>query len=397
MVLVSLAIRCLQMGALKVASGAQAATGPTIANGNPHQYFVYMHATASPGLGSVLGNWDGQWYMRIADVGYARADQVQSANDAWVSAFPPGFPMLARATMWVTGLPFTWAAFVLNTVLTLIAAVLLYEVLRSSGLATRVAVVAGIGVSLLPSSPVLMTAYSEALALALVLLALRLLLVHRYLLVSAAIVGLAFTRPVAIAFVPVVLVHAAMRWQAGRKSVPLSEWAGMGVVVVVSALSPWVWPWAAARLYGVPNGVQAVGSGRTGQIISQFSWGYLGSAWAASGLRGLTLVLLCALVLIGVPTLLGLQIGWPGELLAWGAAYVAMVILVTPTTPGFLRYLVLAAPLIVVLIAAPLARPSPGKTILLVVLVGAGLWGQWLWIRYLFILDPAPYLGPWAP
>ena len=85
------------------------------------------------------------------------------------------------------------------------------------------------------------------------------------------------------------------------------------------------------------------------------------------------------------------------KLLAWGAAYVAMVILVTPTTPGFLRYLVLAAPLIVVLIAAPLARPSPGKTILLVVLVGAGLWGQWLWIRYLFILDPAPYLGPWAP
>ena len=270
--------------------------------------------------------------------------------------------MLARATMSITGLPFVWAAFIINTALTLFAVVLLYQLLESSGLATRVAVAASIGVSLLPASPVLVTAYSEALALALVVLALRLLLAHRYLLLSVAIVALAVTRPVALAFVPVVGVHAAMRWRADRQSVSRWEWGGMGVAVLVAALSPWVWPWTAARLYGVPDGTQFVGSGRTEQIVSGLGSGYLPNALAGSGVRGLVLVLVGALVLVWVPVLLGLRIDWPMELLAWGTAYVAMVIIVTPPSPALLRYLVLAAPLLVVVFGAPVARPSPVKT-----------------------------------
>lgn len=393
-VLATLVIRSFQLLAFKVASVNQAATGPSLADGNKDQYYVYAPSPASPGLGPVLGNWDGQWYMRIASAGYPRADQVQSAQDAWVSAFPPGFSVVARGTMVLTGLPFVWAALLMNTVLTLAAVVLLYRTLRSSGLATGVCVAAGIGVSLLPASPVLVAAYSEALALLLVILTLQLLLTHRYLVASVAILALAFTRPVAIAFVPAVLAHSILRWRADGESVRRREWGAMGVAMVVAALSPWMWPSMAARLFGVPDGTEYIGSARTEQVLSGLGSGYLTNALAGSGIRGLVVVSASALLALGVPLLLALRLGWPLEVVVWGASYVAMLIVVTPPSPSILRYLVLAAPLLVVLFAALVAHPSPVKTAVLLLVVGAFLWFQWLWILDLFIFDPTSRLAP---
>ena len=393
-VLVSLGIRCLQLLALKFASGTQAASGPATGDGDPFDYFVFSPSVASPGLGPVLGNWDGQWYMRIATIGYPRADQVHSATDAWASAFPPGFPVLARATMSVTGLPFVWAALLINTLLALGAAVLLYELIRSTGSTSRVAVAAGIGVALLPPSPVLVVAYSEALALLLVIVALRLLLAHRYLWMNVAVLGLAVTRPVALAFAPVVLIHAVLRWRAEGHSVARRQWGGMAAAATVAAVSPWVWPWVAARVYGVPDDTQYVGSERTEQIVAGLGSGYLPNALAGSGLSGLLFVLAISLLVVGVPVLLAVRLQWASELIAWGAAYSAMLILVTPPSPSILRYLVLAAPLFVVVFAALVARPLPGKTIILTLLVAACLCSQIAWIRYLLILDSSSSFAP---
>ena len=396
-VLASLAIRCLQLLALTVASNEQAATGRATVDGSPSRYFVYQPSPARPGLGGVLGNWDGQWYMRIADAGYPPVDHVLSANDAWVSAFPPGFPMLARATMAATGMPFVWASLVINTVVTLFAVVMLFQLLQSSGIATRASAAASVGVSLLPASPVLVIAYSEALALALLIFALRLLIARRYFVLALAVVALALTRPIAVALAPVVALHAASRWQTEGGTVTWRAWAGMGVAAVTAGISPWIWPRTAAQLYGVPEGGPISGSARADQIASGLGSGFLGKTWSVGGAGALVLLLLGLLILVGLPTLLGLRMHWPVELLAWGSAYVALVVIATTIHPGFIRYVVLAAPLLVVVFAAPLAHPGPAKIVLLTALVAACLWSQWFWIRYLFILDPAPNLLPWAP
>lgn len=391
---VSLGIRGLQLWWLNIASASQLATGNRLTAGQPFEYYAYKPSPASPGLGPVLGNWDAQYYMRIAEAGYPRADQVQSATDAWTSAFPPGFPVVTRAMMVLTGLPFVWAALVVNTLLTLCAALLLYRLLRDSGLGTRVAVTAAIGVSLLPASPVLVTAYSEALALALVVLALRLLMTHRYLLLSVVVLLLGVTRPVALALAPVVLVHAALRWRAERQSVGGWEWGGMVLAVAAAAVSPWVWPRSAAYLYGVPESNAYAGSERTNQIVSGLGEGYLPNALNGSGVRGVVLVLAGVLLVVGVPTLLGLRIGWPAELLAWGAAYVAMVVIVTPPSGAVLRYLVLAAPMLVVVFAAPVVHPSRARYVVLFALAGLCLWTQWLWIQDLYIFDIGSEFAP---
>ena len=393
-VLASLSIRCLQLLALKIASGSQAPSPPVVDKASLKQYYVFSPSSGSPGLGPILANWDGQWYMRIATIGYPRAEEVQSAADGWASAFPPGFPLLARATMGLTGLPFVWASLLVNTVLALFAAVLLYQLLRWRGLSALVAGAAGIGLSLLPASPVLVTAYSEAIAMALVVLALRLLLSHRYIWMSLALIALSVTRPVALAFTPVVLVHAALRWRSDRDVVQAGNWGGMAVALIAAAMSPWLWPWIAAHAYGVPDSTQFIGSERTSKVVAGLGSGYLSNAFQGSGIGGLVLVLAVALLLMGVPTLLALRIGWPLELIAWGVAYTAMLIIVTPPSPALLRYLVLAAPLYVVLFAALVARPKAVKTVLLVLLVALCFWTQWAWIQDLFILDTHPFFGP---
>jgi hypothetical protein len=392
----TLVIRSLQLVAIAIASTHQAATGPVNPAGSPARYFVFSPSPASPGLGAVLANWDGQWYERIATMGYPPAAAVQSANDAWTTAFPPGFPLLARAVMEVSGLSFAWASLLLNTILTLLAVALLYGILRSQGVPDRLACAAAIGISLLPSAPVLLASYSEALALVLLLLALRLLLVYRYVMAAVVVLCLSFTRPIAVAFVLVLLVHATTRWLRQPRTVARGEWLGMGAVLASSSISPWVWPQTAALLFGVPDGTQYAGSDRTEQIVAGLG-GYVGAAWSAGGVPLVITLLLCLCVLVGVPALLSHGMGWPVELSIWGASYIGLVVIATPVTPGFLRYLVLAAPLLVAVFAAPLARLTPIRVVAFAGLVSLSLWFQWFWIRYLFILDPAPELLPWAP
>ncbi len=392
-----LATRALQLLAIALAAPAQLASGPRTVDGTPFDYYVFEPSPAGAGLGHLLANWDGQWYQRIATIGYPQAADVQSANDAWASAFPPAFPLAARGVMEVTGLPFAWSALVVSTLAALVATALLHGMLRGRVANEAVAVAAAAGTALLPSSPVLVAAYSEALALALLLAALRLLLAHRYVLSAMAVLALSLTRPVAVAFLAVVLVHAVLRWRTGPRPVGGRQWAGMALVGVVSAASPWVWPKLAAALYGVPDLTQFVGASRTDQIASSLFSGYFGTAWSVGGPGVLVLFVLVVLLLLGGTALLALRRGWPVELVVWGVAYLGMVLVATPVTPGFLRYLVLAAPLLTVLVAAPLRRPGRGRVLLLTLGLALCLWTQWLWIRYLFVLDPAPALYPWAP
>lgn len=390
-----LVLRGLQLVALAVASSAQLASGPRTQDGTPFDYYVFEPSPAGAGLEHVLANWDGQWYQRIATIGYPQAADVTSANDAWASAFPPGFPLVTRVVTEVTGLPFAWAGFVVSTVCSLLAVVLLHGLLRPRA-GERVAAAAAVGTALLPGSPVLGVAYSEALALVLVLLALRLLLAHRYLPCSLAVLALALTRPVAVAFLAVVVVHAVLRLRReGRLAAP--AWAGLAVAAAISAVSPWVWPKLAAALYGVPDLTQFVGASRTDQIASSLFSGYVGTAWSLGGPGVLALFVVVVGAALGGTSLLALRLGWPVEVIVWGVAYLGMVLVATPVTPGFVRYLVLAAPFLTVLLAAPAARPGRWRTMVLAGLVVGCLLAQWFWVRYLFVLDPAPALYPWAP
>ena len=374
-----------------------AGLGPPTPDGTPFAYYVFRESPPRAPLAQVLANWDGQWYERIATIGYPRASDVASANDAWASAFPPGFPLVARGLTAVTGLSFGWAALLLDTVAVLVAVALMFSLVRAATGSERVAAAAAVGLSLLPGSPVLGVAYSEALALALVLAALRLTVTRHYVGAAVALLALAFTRPIAVAFLAVIAAHALLRLRAQGWRMGLRDAAGMGLVALVAAASPWLWPTLAAALYGVPDLTRFVGSSRTDHITSSLGSGYLGVALAGGALL-LVPFLVGVALLLGGPALVALRRRFPPEVVVWGVAYTGMVLVVTPITPGLLRYLVLAGPLYAVLFTVPVDTRRPAlRRALLGGLVVVMLLAQWAWLRYLFVLDPAPAVFPWAP
>jgi hypothetical protein len=77
-------------------------------------------------------------------------------------------------------------------------------------------------------------------------------------------------------------------------------------------------------------------------------------------------------------------------------SYVPFVLLVTPLHPAMLRYLLLAAPFLVALPLRLVELPRPVRVLTLLLVAAGSLWLQWFWIRYVYILDPAPALLPFA-
>lgn len=399
-----LTVRAVNVWELWFASSAQAASGPANPLGNPSEYYVHTATPASPGLGSLLTNWDGQWYERIAVDGYPTGAESRSANDAWTWAFPPLFPMLARLVMAVTGLGFPLASVVLNLVLGGVATALLYGLLRTS-LSTGLATAGALSLSAFISAPLFGLAYSEPAALVLLLVALRAMLAQRYAASLLAVILLAFTRPIAVPLAAVFAVHWWLRWRSRRTS---DLGPGTHAILVANTLaalaSPFLWNAVATVRFG--SAASAVeqpespmsGVARTSSMISTFEFGWLGGVWRIAGLAGALLVVLVAALTLALAVTASRRLSLPVELPVWGVTYTAFVLLVTPPTPGLIRYLLLATPLLVALHVVPLVWRKRRAGLAVFGLIWAvGLWSQWFWIRYLYILDPGPAQLPWPP
>ncbi|CAN7534215.1 hypothetical protein LJR027_003578 [Terrabacter sp. LjRoot27] len=398
-----LVLRILSFVELWVASSSQAPTGPPNPLGAPTTYYVHTQAPASPGLPSVLANWDGQWYERIATEGYPTASEARSASDAWSWQFPPLFPLLAKLVMVLTGLGFPMAAVLLNLMLGGIATALLYGMFRSA-VSAPIAVAGALSVNAFMTAPLLNVAYSEPAALVFLLLALRGLVSKRYAFAWLAVLALAFTRPVAA---PLALVYAAHWWSSWRsRSTPrptptMHAWLALGTLT--SLISPFLWSLSAAALMGDAQAITRTdgptsGSSRAASMMSSFDFGWFARAGEQAGGLGVTLLVVTVVLGMGIPVAAARRLGLTVELQIWGVAYVVFVLLVTPVTPGFLRYLLLAAPL---LVAVPMwtltwSRRALGL-IAFTLITAIALWSQWFWIRYVYILDPAPALVPWSP
>ncbi|MFC7595418.1 hypothetical protein ACFQU3_08900 [Terrabacter sp. GCM10028922] len=397
-------IRALNFWELWFASSAQAASGPANPLGNPSDYFVQTPTPASPGLGGLLTNWDGQWYERIAVDGYPTGAEARSANDAWTWAFPPLFPMLVRLVMALTGLGFPAASVVLNLVLGGVATALLYCLLRAS-LSGTLATAGALSLSVFMSAPLFGLAYSEPAALVLLLVALRATLAQRYTAGLLAVILLAFTRPVAVPLAAVFAVHWWLRWRS-RRTAQLGP--GTHLILAANTLaamaSPFLWNAIATVCFGSAaspaeqSDSPLSGVARTASMISTFEFGWLGGVWRIAGTAGVLLVILVAGLALGLAVTTSGRLGLPIELRVWGVTYTAFVLLVTPPTPGLIRYLLLAAPLLIAVHVQPLAwRKRAAGLVLFGVITAVGLWSQWFWIRYLYILDPAPAQLPWPP
>ena len=417
-----------------------------------HQPTTGWTTTASPSYFEfVASQFDGAWYHKITQcqpdcgflgLGYPSELPVGAdgsvQQNAW--AFFPGFPLLVRTVMTLTGGTWTVTAPLVATVLGALAMLVVYRLVTDAAPAARpglpLATVAL--VCAFPTAPVLQTAYTESLALLLVALSLWAVVRCWYPMAAVTVAALGFTRAVALPMAVVVAVHAGARWwaarqpgarggarrgrdapvpgsdsadepadgsssgpadgpaQHGRDHVPVRDWVQIGGLFVVTVVSGFVWPWITAWRTGTPNGYlrtqEAWRATATdpfaGWQVAQFwvgklfSWLGIGldPATADQTLRTATVVLVIA-ALVLVVTLLAVPAGrrTGPELVAWSAGYLGYLAAVVEPGSSLARFLLLAFPMAAGS-AGLVTRPPWARRAWLAVLLVVMLWLQVVWV-----------------
>jgi hypothetical protein len=305
----------------------------------------------TPYLGMTM-HWDALWYRAIAMGGYPQ--QLPTHADGMVGqnqwAFYPGFPFLTRAVMSVSEMSFAVAASVVTLIAGVVAACAIVRVLeiRIPGAAA----VAVVGVwAALPMAPALQLAYSEALAMALLSLALLWLVRGHWGRAAVAGLLLGLTRPISPPLAVVYAVAVWRRWR--RRSIdPLSPAEAFRMVagLVVMVAGSVVWPVIAWRVTGVPDAY-----GKT-----EAAWHH-GSEVPFSGISMLQLVgrhgqlewptvaIIAALCLVAVLTVLAARSPRLDPLLiTWCWAYLVFDLAVAKMRADELRMLLPLFPLVAV-------------------------------------------------
>ncbi|MCL2849074.1 MAG: hypothetical protein FWE61_03375 [Micrococcales bacterium] len=365
----------------------------------------------------VSGQFDGAWYRKIAEcepscgfggLGYP-TDLPQDATgsvrqNAW--AFFPAFPMLVRLVMNITGGSWAVTAPLVATVLGALAMLVIYRLVvdaAPAGVAARpglpLATVAVVCV--FPTAAVLQTAYTESLALLLIAVSVWAIVRRWYPLAALAVVGLGFTRAVALPIALVVVVHGAARWwtarqarstdaePASRDQLPLRDRVQIVSLFFVALASGFVWPWLTGWVTGVPDAyLRTQRAWRVtstdpfyGWQVSQFWVGELltalgidRSGWdprtASHVLETTTILLLLAAIALLV-TLVAIPAGrrTGPELVAWSVGYLAYISAVVEPGSSLARFLLLAFPMAAVSVGLVTRHTWARRTWLAVLLV----------------------------
>lgn len=334
-------------------------------------------------LGAAV-TWDGNWYETIAERGYP--DRLPTGADGEVVqnplAFYPLYPMLCRVLMRLTGLDFQHVAPLLSVCLGAVAVVLLHRYL----LEKVSPFVAGASVAALccfVSAPILQVAYTESLALVLIVLTLQSLGRHRYHLVIVWVLALGLTRAAALPMGVVIAGHVFLRWRARRLEPFGARERAWALAALVSAgVATTSWPVAAGILAGEPDAYVRTMRSWSGYEVP---WpGMVPSLLHARMPAAATMVIGCFALMLWVMWRRAAVV-WGADLRLWSMAYLTYIVAATPFVSSVFRYLLLAlVPLWPVHFPARAPGTAAGRTlrwVLLVVVVLVGFAAQFVWVR----------------
>lgn len=345
----------------------------------------------------VLGIWDGGWYVRIADEGYAdHLDLSAPMTDQSTGslAFFPVYPMLIRMVSGLTGFDSQWAGVSISLVAGAVAAAGI-AVLASDWAGQRVGLLAALLWAAAPMGVVATMVYTEALFTALAVWTFVALRRHSWLLagVLGAVAGL--TRPTGIALGTAVAAYAVWIWWRARTSRESGSVRHGALPLFAAALAlagtPAFWLWVAVRAdrwdgwFAVQ---EAFWGSRFDGGISVFTLaGNVVRGESEPGVAMMSLAtVLCLLAAVGLLALaVRSRVWWP--LLVYTAISLGMVIGSAGYFSSKLRFLV---PMFV--LAFPLARWLAGRSrpmhviAVLAAVVATTVSGTWLLLSWPFAI-----------
>lgn len=343
---------------------------------------------ASPGYFDVMTNWDGQWYLAIVQDGYPdelpRNEDGETIPNVW--AFYPVYPALVWLVMAATPLPFPVAASLVSLVCGALAMTMIYRWVSLRGGRFNAATTV-LALCLFPAAPLFQAAYTESLALLLVVSALWLLERRRYGAMVAVAVVLSLTRPVVLPLAAVVGVWWLLRWRRRHEEpFPMRERAIMMTAAAGVAGSFLLWPAIAAVALGRPDAyLEAQRGWMVGSDEAFESWLTHLTGTPPVGASVVALLALAVLVLV---VLQRRAASWPTVLRVWAPLYGLYLVAATHATQGVFRYaLLMPIPWWPVPVAPGrrLSRRARIATLLTITVIG--LVAQYLWLDWWFIIS----------
>jgi hypothetical protein len=210
---------------------------------------------AHPDYLSFAQLWDSTWYHIVAVGGYPSTLPLTAdghvGESAW--AFMPAYPMLVRALMVVTALPWDPVSLFVSFGFSLAAALMFYRLMHMV-LPAGTALFSVVLFCVAPLSPILQVSYAESMYLFLLALALYLLVQRRYALLFPVVAIMALTRPSGLAFALALALHVGHRWLTRRKDpFPIVQLVLSIGVTLFSLVMGFAWTIIAWGVTGSPS------------------------------------------------------------------------------------------------------------------------------------------------
>jgi hypothetical protein len=356
---------------------------------------AFIIAAAGPahrsGYSDMATAWDGEWYRYIATTGYPANLPTgaggQVLQNPW--AFSPGYPLTVRALMAVTRQDFSLVAPTLSLVLGAAAIVVIF-VLLERAVSRFYACACVILTCTFMAAPSMQIAYTESLALLLLAGALLLLREHKYVAVAALLLALSLTRPVVLAFIPVVIAHGLTRWRR-QESDPFPAGDRRAVVLLTAWCVAVTALWSAIVAVGTRDVFAWIKTQEAWRVTPHFAprLGWPASIFHYYGWPALAMLAFVVLVTLWIGVRPGAR-AWGPELRTWIIAYPAYLLLTTDPIPSVIRWILLAFPLMWPFPEEASTRSEHRfRVILIACLVVVGLALQWFWV--------SSFLGARAP
>jgi hypothetical protein len=329
--------------------------------------------------------WDSGWYHTVAMSGYPTVLPLTAAgrvaDNAW--AFLPGYPIVVRALMVATTLPWEPVSVFVSVAFSLAAALVFYRLCRLR-LPSETALFSVVLLCVAPLSPILQVSYAESMYLFLLAVALYLLLKRRYGLLVPVIAIMSLTRPSGLAFALALFLHVAHRWVTrGSDPFPTGDRVAALLLAGFSTLMSFAWTvvaWAVTGSVGAYPDTELAWRAPYigyGSLLPFEPWLQGAAFWGATWHIGdLALWLLGAVIVVFVALLFSPAARRLGaDIRMWSASYALYLLAVFFPQSSTFRLLMPMFPLL-----GAVAQPrSTIYRVSLVVLFIAGQAG-WLYI-----------------
>lgn len=290
--------------------------------------------------------WDGDWYLRIAEHGYAAAaagmyDIHGPAQPDAAMAFFPGYPLLVRLLQPITGHSYVAAALTVSTVAGAASAYGVARLTRHFGGSRRAELVAVALVAGAPMSVVYTLPYPTALLVALSAWTLVAVLEDRWWLAAPLALAVGLAEPMAAPVIPAVGLAAVVHVYRGR-----ALWGPL-VAVVASATGLFgylLWVGATAS---VPGGYFEIS--RTGWG-NRIDFGVTAAKWvfdAVTAGRDVFVVLTAAAILAACVGVAASRRRMPWPVWVYTAATVVLIVAHGGVVQDRVRLLLSAFPLLI--------------------------------------------------